>query len=87
MLYLSPYVMMCLASTESKLPIISFVIHPTYGTVSRYGLVPASSMDQIGIVCKDMREGFKLLLIAGNDEKTVQCFLKSHTLMIIMNRT
>lgn len=46
-------------------------IHPTYGTVSRYGLVPvASSMDQIGIVCKDMREGFKLLsLIAGNDEK------------------
>ncbi|MCL2084492.1 MAG: amidase family protein [Oscillospiraceae bacterium] len=44
-------------------------IHPTYGTVSRYGLIPlASSMDQIGMVCEDLSEGFKLLsVIAGND--------------------
>jgi len=46
-------------------------IHPTYGTVSRYGLIPlASSMDQIGVVCRDLSEGFELLsLIAGKDEK------------------
>ena len=46
-------------------------IHPTYGTVSRYGLVPAvSSMDQIGVVCNDLAEGFKLLsCIAGRDGK------------------
>ena len=45
-------------------------IRPTYGTVSRYGLIPtASSMDQIGIVCKDPAEGFSLLsAIAGHDE-------------------
>jgi aspartyl-tRNA(Asn)/glutamyl-tRNA(Gln) amidotransferase subunit A len=46
-------------------------IHPTYGTVSRYGLIPlASSMDQIGIVCKDLSQGFKLLShLAGKDPK------------------
>ena len=46
-------------------------IRPTYGTVSRFGLVPAaSSMDQIGIVCKSPSEGFSLLsAIAGNDGK------------------
>lgn len=45
-------------------------IHPSYGTISRYGLVPVvSSMDQIGVVCKSLAEGFKLLSqIAGNDE-------------------
>jgi len=44
-------------------------VSPTYGTVSRYGLIPAvSSMDQIGIVCKTPAEGFSLLsLIAGYD--------------------
>ena len=46
-----------------------FYIHPTYGTVSRYGLIPlASSMDQIGVACKSLADGFKLLsVIAGND--------------------
>ena len=46
-------------------------IHPTYGTVSRYGLIPvASSMDQIGIVCRNIEEGFRLLsVIAGRDER------------------
>lgn len=46
-------------------------IHPTYGTVSRYGLIASvTSMDQIGIVCKSPKEGFKLLsIIAGYDEK------------------
>jgi aspartyl-tRNA(Asn)/glutamyl-tRNA(Gln) amidotransferase subunit A len=46
-----------------------FYIHPTYGTVSRYGLIPlASSMDQIGVACKNLADGFKLLsVIAGND--------------------
>lgn len=46
-------------------------IHPTYGTVSRYGLIPmAASMDQIGVLCKDLNKGFSLLeAIAGKDEK------------------
>jgi len=45
-------------------------IRPTYGTVSRFGLIPtASSMDQIGIVCKDPHEGFyQLSAISGHDE-------------------
>lgn len=44
-------------------------IHPTYGTVSRYGLIPAiSSMDQIGVVCRDLAAGFDILsVIAGSD--------------------
>ena len=46
-------------------------IHPTYGTVSRYGLIPAvPSMDQIGVVCKTPEAGFDALcLIAGDDPK------------------
>ncbi len=46
-------------------------IRPTYGTVSRYGLIPAAcSMDQIGVACRDAREGFELLAkIAGHDER------------------
>ena len=46
-------------------------IHPTYGTVSRYGLIPAvPSMDQIGVVCKTPADGFRILsLIAGYDPK------------------
>ncbi|MCL2048083.1 MAG: amidase family protein [Defluviitaleaceae bacterium] len=44
-------------------------IHPTYGTVSRYGLIPvASSIDQIGVLCKNIPDGLQLLsCIAGND--------------------
>jgi len=46
-------------------------IHPSYGTVSRHGLIPmACSMDQIGVVCKSVSEGFGLLsTIAGHDPK------------------
>ena len=47
-----------------------FYLRPTYGTVSRYGLIPtASSMDQIGIVCSKPDAGLQLLkTIAGYDE-------------------
>jgi aspartyl-tRNA(Asn)/glutamyl-tRNA(Gln) amidotransferase subunit A len=46
-------------------------IRPTYGTVSRYGLIPAAcSMDQIGVLCGNPDEGFALLArIAGHDPK------------------
>jgi len=46
-------------------------IHPTYGTVSRYGLIPSvPSMDQIGVLCKAPADGFRLLsVIAGHDPK------------------
>ena len=46
-------------------------IHPTYGTVPRFGLIPAvQSMDQIGVVCKTPSEGSGVLsIIAGYDEK------------------
>jgi len=48
-----------------------YYIHPTYGTVSRYGLVPmASSMDQIGVICKSREDGFRVLdIIRGFDCK------------------
>ncbi|MCL2079600.1 MAG: amidase family protein [Oscillospiraceae bacterium] len=46
-------------------------IHPTYGTVSRYGLIPAvCSMDQIGVLCKVPSVGFEILaIIAGYDAR------------------
>lgn len=46
-------------------------LQPTYGTVSRFGLIPtASSMDQIGILCADPPTGFSLLSkISGKDER------------------
>ena len=55
-------------------------IRPSYGTVSRYGLIPAAaSMDQIGIVCNDPVEGFSLLsAIAGHDEKDGAMFDETH---------
>lgn len=49
---------------------ISF-IKPTYGTVSRYGMIAnASSMEQIGVYAASVSEGFEVLeTISGYDEK------------------
>ncbi|MEG0251492.1 MAG: amidase family protein, partial [Christensenellaceae bacterium] len=46
-------------------------LKPTYGTVSRYGLMAfASSLDQIGPITKNVEDSaFVLNLISGNDKK------------------
>jgi len=48
-----------------------YYIHPTYGTVSRYGLISSvCSMDQIGVVCKEPEAGFDVLkIISGYDSR------------------
>jgi len=56
-----------LAAAEQGL----YYIHPTYGSVSRYGLIPAvSSIDQIGVLCKNPEVGFEVLkIISEYDNK------------------
>ena len=46
-------------------------VKPTYGTVSRYGLMSfASSLDQIGPITKDVRDAALLMnIISGTDER------------------
>ncbi|MDR2889493.1 MAG: hypothetical protein LBV33_06615 [Lachnospiraceae bacterium] len=48
-----------------------YYLQPSYGTVSRYGLIPsASSMDQIGILTSNLTDAFMLLTkLAGKDER------------------
>jgi aspartyl-tRNA(Asn)/glutamyl-tRNA(Gln) amidotransferase subunit A len=57
-------------SCEAALRNVCYV-HPTYGTVSRYGLIHAvPSMDQIGVVSKTLEDGAHALsIIAGYDPK------------------
>jgi len=45
-----------------------YYIHPTYGTISRYGLIQSvTSMDQIGILCKSPEIGFQALKIISEN--------------------
>jgi len=50
-------------------------VKPTYGRVSRYGLVAfASSLDQVGPLTKDVRDAALMLqAIAGPDERDATC--------------
>ena len=56
-------------------------IKPTYGTVSRYGLIAyASSFDQIGPMAKTAEDcAIVLEVIAGADKKDATCTKKTHS--------
>ena len=63
-------------------------LKPTYGLVSRYGLVAfASSLDQIGPITKDVTDSAMLLnIIAGHDEKdstSMDIEKKDYTLSLV----
>ena len=63
-------------------------LKPTYGLVSRYGLVAfASSLDQIGPITKDVTDSAMLLnLIAGADSKdstSIELEKKDYTLSLV----
>ena len=62
-------------------------IKPTYGTVSRYGLIPTvASMDQIGVLCADVEKGFDVLGMIkdagderdGNDKQQIRVAIPSN---------
>lgn len=48
-----------------------YFLYPTYGRVSRYGLIPTvSSMDNIGIFAESFNDAFKMLeVISGHDSR------------------
>ncbi|MDD3413198.1 MAG: Asp-tRNA(Asn)/Glu-tRNA(Gln) amidotransferase subunit GatA [Lachnospiraceae bacterium] len=54
---------------------------PTYGTVSRYGLIAyGSSLDQIGPLCKDVTDAATILeIIATHDKKDSTSLLREDT--------
>jgi len=47
-----------------------YYIHPAYGSVSRYGLIQSVvSIDQIGVLCRDVSVGFEILEIIKKQDR------------------